>query len=76
MYYSLYSVFECLLKELFIEAVNIALLAVGSSFNLLRLQAVQILLLNLQPWGSLIVATCCAAPRSPTLVLASSSPGP
>lgn len=74
--YSLYDVFECLFRELFLETMRIALLATSSSFNLLRLQAIQILLLNLQPWGSLVLVTCCAAFRIPTVVLASSSPSP
>lgn len=74
--YSMYNVFECLFRGLFIETMSIALLATGSSFNLLWLQAIQILLLNLQPWGSLVSVTCCAACKSPTVVLATSSPGP
>lgn len=72
---NVFYLFECLFRELFIETMSIALLATGSSFNLLWLQAIQILLLNLQPWGSLISVICCAACKSPTVVLATSSPG-
>lgn len=66
--YSLYNVFECLFRELFIETMSIAVLATGSSFNLLQLQAIQILLLYLQPWGSLVLVTCCAVSRSPRML--------
>lgn len=45
----LYNVFECLFRDLFTEAVSMALLETRSSFNLLWLRAVQMLLLNLQP---------------------------
>lgn len=58
--YSLYNVFGCL----FVETVSMALLETDLSLNLLWVQLIQIVLLNLQPLGSLTNNLLCCLQKS------------